>query len=162
MLREWGHPQCPIGPESTPSPCTFPPLVACGSCCVHRGGTSARSLNSTNTNTHLPDWCAYGSKWGKMKKKVHNLNNIMRSLNQNDPRTKCCQKQNTGKTSVKIYIVYCGTVVVRGQNKTAVLIYRSEAQGVVGHWNRIPKKTVTAPSLTKFKNHLDNSFGNMV
>lgn len=69
ILREWGHPHCPIGPESTPSPCTFPLLVARGSCCLHRGDTSARNLHSTNTNTHFPDWCAYRSKWGKMKKK---------------------------------------------------------------------------------------------
>lgn len=87
--------------ESTPSPCTFPPLVACGSCCVHRGDTSTGSLCSTNTNTPSADWCAYWSKWEKIKKKVYNLNNIMRSLNKNDPRAKCCQKQNTGKNQSK-------------------------------------------------------------
>lgn len=93
-----------------------------------------------------------------MKKKVYNLDNIMRSLSQNDPRAKCCQKQNTGKRSIKLYMVFCGTVVVRGQSKTLVPIHMSEAQGVVGHRNRIPRKIVTAPSLKKFMKHLDNSF----
>lgn len=65
-----------------------------------------------------------------MNKKVYNLNNIMRSLNQNDPRAKCCQEQNTGMRSIKIFIVFCGTVVVRGQSKTSVPIHRSEAQTV--------------------------------
>lgn len=86
----------------------------------------------------------------------------MRSLNRNDPRAKCCQKQNTGKRSIKIDIVFCGTVVVRRQNKTTVPIYRPETQGVVGHWNRIPRERVTAPSLTKFEKHLDNSLRNEV
>lgn len=56
----------------------------------------------------------------------------MRSLNQNDPRAKCCQKQNTGKRSIKLYMVFCGTVVVRAQSKTLVPIHMSEAQG--GCW----------------------------
>ncbi|GAB0181631.1 mitochondrial enolase superfamily member 1 [Grus japonensis] len=28
---------------------------------------------------------------------------------------------------------------------------------VVGHWNRVPREVVTAPSLTEFKKHLDNA-----
>ncbi|KFW81113.1 hypothetical protein N305_04073, partial [Manacus vitellinus] len=35
-------------------------------------------------------------------------------------------------------------------------------QRVVGHWNRLPREVVTAPSLTEFKKHLDNSLRHMV
>ncbi|KFW78792.1 hypothetical protein N305_04956, partial [Manacus vitellinus] len=30
-------------------------------------------------------------------------------------------------------------------------------QRVVGHWNRLPRAVVTAPSLKEFKKHLDNA-----
>ena len=33
---------------------------------------------------------------------------------------------------------------------------------VVGHWNRIPKEVVMAPSLSKCKERLDNAFSHMV
>ena len=33
---------------------------------------------------------------------------------------------------------------------------------VVGHWNRLPREMVTAPSLSKFKEHLDNALSHMV
>ncbi|KFW76011.1 hypothetical protein N305_01297, partial [Manacus vitellinus] len=33
---------------------------------------------------------------------------------------------------------------------------------VVGHWNRLPREGVTAPSLTEFKKCLDNTLGHMV
>ncbi|KFW74300.1 hypothetical protein N305_10256, partial [Manacus vitellinus] len=32
-------------------------------------------------------------------------------------------------------------------------------QRVVGHWNRLPRKVVTAPSLTEFKKHWDVALG---
>ncbi|KFO60899.1 hypothetical protein N302_13306, partial [Corvus brachyrhynchos] len=35
-------------------------------------------------------------------------------------------------------------------------------QRVVGHWNRLPREVVTAPSLTDFKEHLDNILEHMV
>ncbi|KFO62212.1 hypothetical protein N302_02595, partial [Corvus brachyrhynchos] len=35
-------------------------------------------------------------------------------------------------------------------------------QRVVGHWNRLPREVVTAPSLTEFKELLDNTLGHMV
>ncbi|KAK4815926.1 hypothetical protein QYF61_010183 [Mycteria americana] len=28
---------------------------------------------------------------------------------------------------------------------------------VVGHWNRLPREVITAPSLSEFKEHLDNA-----
>ena len=33
---------------------------------------------------------------------------------------------------------------------------------VVGHWNRLPREVVMAPSLSEFKEHLDNAFSHMV
>ncbi|GAB0204784.1 hypothetical protein GRJ2_002944000 [Grus japonensis] len=33
---------------------------------------------------------------------------------------------------------------------------------VVGHWNRLPREVVTAPSLTEFKKHLDNALSHML
>ncbi|KAK4827052.1 hypothetical protein QYF61_013236 [Mycteria americana] len=33
---------------------------------------------------------------------------------------------------------------------------------VVGHWNRLPKEAVLAPSLSEFKEHLDNTLSHMV
>jgi len=33
---------------------------------------------------------------------------------------------------------------------------------VVGHWNRLPKEEVMAPSLSEFKEHLDNALSHMV
>ncbi|GAB0175520.1 hypothetical protein GRJ2_000017200 [Grus japonensis] len=33
---------------------------------------------------------------------------------------------------------------------------------VVGHWNRLPREAVTAPSLTEFKKHLDNTLSHML
>ncbi|GAB0207904.1 mitochondrial enolase superfamily member 1 [Grus japonensis] len=33
---------------------------------------------------------------------------------------------------------------------------------VVGHWNRLPREAVTAPSLTEFKKHLDNALSHML
>ncbi|GAB0203202.1 hypothetical protein GRJ2_002785800 [Grus japonensis] len=33
---------------------------------------------------------------------------------------------------------------------------------VVGHWNRLPRKVVTAPSLTEFKERLDNALSHML
>ncbi|KFQ96093.1 hypothetical protein Y956_04069, partial [Nipponia nippon] len=35
-------------------------------------------------------------------------------------------------------------------------------QRVVEHWNRLPQEEVTAPSLTTFKKHLDNTLRHMV
>ncbi|KFW82273.1 hypothetical protein N305_06324, partial [Manacus vitellinus] len=35
-------------------------------------------------------------------------------------------------------------------------------QRVVGHWNRLPREAVTAPSLAEFKKHLDNALRHMV
>ncbi|KAJ7402862.1 hypothetical protein BTVI_82713 [Pitangus sulphuratus] len=35
-------------------------------------------------------------------------------------------------------------------------------QGVVGHWNRLPRKAVTAPSLTEYKKCLDDALRLMV
>ncbi|KAJ7401155.1 hypothetical protein BTVI_98569 [Pitangus sulphuratus] len=35
-------------------------------------------------------------------------------------------------------------------------------QRVVGHWNRIPRETVTAPSLLEFKKHVETTLGHMV
>jgi len=32
---------------------------------------------------------------------------------------------------------------------------------VVGHWNRFPREMVTAPSLSEFKEHLDDAFRQM-
>ncbi|GAB0195585.1 hypothetical protein GRJ2_002023800 [Grus japonensis] len=33
---------------------------------------------------------------------------------------------------------------------------------VVGHWNRLPREVVTAPSLTEFRKHLDNALSHML
>ena len=33
---------------------------------------------------------------------------------------------------------------------------------VVGPWNRLPREVVTAPSLSEFKEHLDNALSHMV
>ena len=33
---------------------------------------------------------------------------------------------------------------------------------VAGHWNRLPREVVTAPSLPEFKEHLDNTRSHMV
>ena len=33
---------------------------------------------------------------------------------------------------------------------------------VVGHWNRLPRETVTAPSLSEFKERLDDTLSHMV
>ena len=33
---------------------------------------------------------------------------------------------------------------------------------VVGHWNRLPREVVTAPSLTEFKKCLDNALSHML
>ncbi|KAK4810720.1 hypothetical protein QYF61_007694 [Mycteria americana] len=33
---------------------------------------------------------------------------------------------------------------------------------VVGHWNRLPREVVTAPSLSEFKEHLDDALNHMV
>ena len=35
-------------------------------------------------------------------------------------------------------------------------------QRVVEHWNRLPREAVTAPSLTLFKKHFDNTLRDMV
>ncbi|KAK4815744.1 LOW QUALITY PROTEIN: hypothetical protein QYF61_006782 [Mycteria americana] len=35
-------------------------------------------------------------------------------------------------------------------------------EGVVKHWNRLPREVVDAPSLSAFKRHLDNALNNMV
>ena len=36
------------------------------------------------------------------------------------------------------------------------------AERVVGHWNRPPREVVTAPSLSEFKEHLDDTLSHMV
>ena len=33
---------------------------------------------------------------------------------------------------------------------------------VVRHWNRLPREVVTAPSLSEFKEHLDDTLSHMV
>ena len=33
---------------------------------------------------------------------------------------------------------------------------------VVSHWNRLPREVVTAPSLSEFKEHLEDAFSHMV
>lgn len=33
---------------------------------------------------------------------------------------------------------------------------------VVGHWNRLPRKLVTALSLTEFRKHLEKALGHMM
>ena len=33
---------------------------------------------------------------------------------------------------------------------------------VVGHWNRLPREVVTAPSLSELKEHLDDALSRMV
>ena len=33
---------------------------------------------------------------------------------------------------------------------------------VVGHWNRLPREMVMAPSLSEFKEHLDDALSYMV
>lgn len=33
---------------------------------------------------------------------------------------------------------------------------------VFGHWNRLPRETVTAPSLTKFKEYLNDALSHLV
>ncbi|KFW71719.1 hypothetical protein AS28_06597, partial [Pygoscelis adeliae] len=33
---------------------------------------------------------------------------------------------------------------------------------VVGHWNRLPREVVTAPSLSEFKERLDDALSHMV
>ncbi|KAJ7421919.1 hypothetical protein BTVI_16008 [Pitangus sulphuratus] len=35
-------------------------------------------------------------------------------------------------------------------------------QRVIGHWNRLPREVVTAPSLTEFKKHLDDTLRHMI
>ncbi|KAJ7407917.1 hypothetical protein BTVI_61477 [Pitangus sulphuratus] len=35
-------------------------------------------------------------------------------------------------------------------------------QRVAGHWNRLSREVVTAPSLTEFKKHLDNTLRHMM
>ena len=35
-------------------------------------------------------------------------------------------------------------------------------QRVLSHWNRLPKEVVMAPSLSEFKEHLDNALSHMV
>ncbi|KAJ7400194.1 hypothetical protein BTVI_107527 [Pitangus sulphuratus] len=35
-------------------------------------------------------------------------------------------------------------------------------QRMFGHWNRLPREVVAAPSLTEFKKHLDNTLRHMV
>lgn len=35
-------------------------------------------------------------------------------------------------------------------------------EGVVGHWNRLPRRVVTAPSLLEFKKQLDDALSHMV
>jgi len=35
-------------------------------------------------------------------------------------------------------------------------------QRVVDHWNRLPMEVVTAPTLSEFKDHLDDAFSYMV
>ena len=32
---------------------------------------------------------------------------------------------------------------------------------VVGHWNRLPRKVVMAPSLSEFKEHLDHALSHV-
>jgi len=32
----------------------------------------------------------------------------------------------------------------------------------IGHWNRLPREVVTAPTLSEFKEHLDNTLSHMV
>ncbi|KAJ7426187.1 hypothetical protein WISP_18206 [Willisornis vidua] len=39
---------------------------------------------------------------------------------------------------------------------------RFDTQRVFGHWNRLPREVVTAPSLTEFRKRLDNTLGHMV
>jgi len=34
-------------------------------------------------------------------------------------------------------------------------------EGVAGHWNRLPMEAVMAPSLSEFKEHLDNGLSHM-
>jgi len=38
----------------------------------------------------------------------------------------------------------------------------SFTEGVVRHWNRLPREVVDALSLSVFKRHLDNAFNNML
>jgi len=33
---------------------------------------------------------------------------------------------------------------------------------VVGHWNRLPKEVVMAPSLSEFEEHLDNALSETI
>ena len=39
---------------------------------------------------------------------------------------------------------------------------RSFTKRVVGHWNRLPREVVTAPSLLEFKRRLDCALSHMV
>ena len=39
---------------------------------------------------------------------------------------------------------------------------RSFTERVVGHWNRLPREVVTAPSLSEFKECLDDALSHMV
>ncbi|GAB0204328.1 mitochondrial enolase superfamily member 1 [Grus japonensis] len=54
-----------------------------------------------------------------------------------------------------------GMKLQRGRFRLAIR-KRFFTKRVVGHWNRLPREVVTAPSLTEFKKHLDNALGHML